>query len=132
MTLRERLYEPSFTLFRVFTGAMFASHGAQKLLGFFGGTKVTGLKLVTAGALELGGGVLIAVGLFTSVAAFIVCGEMAVAYFMAHAPQGFWPIVNHGELAVLYCFTWLFVWTHGPGRWSLDAVIRGRSGGRHR
>jgi len=74
-----------------------------------------------AGIIEFLGGLLIAVGLFTRPVAFLASGQMAVAYFLAHAPQGFWPILNGGELAALYCFTWLFFFAHGPGEYSLDA-----------
>ena len=74
--------------------------------------------------IEFGGGVLIAVGLLTSVAALIASGQMAAAYFMAHAPQGFWPIINKGELAVVYAFLFLFICAYGGGRYSLDAVMR--------
>jgi len=83
--------------------------------------------LVAAGAIELVAGSLIAVGLFAAFAAFLASGEMAVAYFMSHAPHGFWPTVNHGELAVLYCFAFLFIAARGSGRWSLDALARTRS-----
>ena len=80
-----------------------------------------------AGILELGGGLLLAAGLFTRPVAFILAGEMAVAYFIAHLPQGFWPIMNRGELAMFYCFTWLFFFANGPGRYSLDAWRAGRA-----
>jgi putative oxidoreductase len=79
-----------------------------------------------AGGIELVGGLLIAIGLFTGIAAFVACGEMAAAYFMGHAHGGFWPLENKGELAVLYCFLWLFVAAHGAGIWSIDNAIRGR------
>jgi putative oxidoreductase len=75
-----------------------------------------------AGVIEVFGGVAIAVGLFTSVVAFIASGEMAVAYFQAHAPRGFWPIVNGGELAAIYCFVFLHFAAVGSGKWSLDAL----------
>ncbi len=77
-----------------------------------------------AAVLEAFGGLLILVGLFTSIVAFIVCGEMAVAYFMMHFPRGFWPIQNGGELAVLYCFIFLYLSAAGSGRWSLDQMMR--------
>ena len=111
---------------RVIAGLMFASHGAQKLLGWFGGMGPGGsVPAFTlpwfAGALELVGGVLVALGLATRPVAFVLAGEMAVAYFMAHAPQGMHPLVNHGESAVLYCFIFLTLWAVGPGAYSLDA-----------
>lgn len=84
--------------------------------------------LIIAGAvIELVAGFLIAIGLFTGIAAFIASGEMAVAYFTTHAPGGFWPIENKGELAVLYCFVWLFVAAHGAGIWSIDNALRRRT-----
>ncbi len=77
-----------------------------------------------AGALELVGGALLLLGLFTRPVAFIVAGEMAVAYFMGHAPQGFWPVLNQGTPAILFCFIWLYLSSAGPGPWSLDALRR--------
>jgi putative oxidoreductase len=77
-----------------------------------------------AGVVELVGGLMIAVGFFTSCAAFIASGEMAVAYFKAHAPQGAFPLLNRGELAVLYCFLFLYIASQGAGEWSLDAMMR--------
>jgi putative oxidoreductase len=77
-----------------------------------------------AGIVELAGGLLIALGLATGYAAFVVSGQMAVAYFMVHLPQGFWPILNHGELAVVYCFLFLYVATQGAGKWSVASASR--------
>jgi putative oxidoreductase len=82
--------------------------------------------MLTAAVLEFGGGILIAVGIFTRPVAFLLSGEMAVAYFMAHASGGFWPIVNKGELAVVYCFFFLYLAAHGAGALSLDGV-RGKA-----
>lgn len=119
----------AYALLRFFSGILFALHGAQKLFGVLGGKKVTGNPLLlTAGIIEFFGGILIAVGLFTGIAAFIASGEMAVAYFKAHAPQGFWPIQNGGELPILYCFLFLFMAAYGSGAFSLDrAISRGRT-----
>ncbi len=112
--------ENFYALLRIVTGLLFACHGAQKLFGAFGGKVMTGVPLMlVAGIIEFGCGLLIAVGLFTGFAAFVAAGEMAVGYFTAHFPGGFWPIVNKGELAVLYCFLFLFIASHGPGRCSL-------------
>ena len=84
--------------------------------------------MITGAWIELAGGLLIALGLFTRIAAFIAAGEMAVAYFMMHAKGGFFPIVNHGESAVFYCFFFLFVFVYGSGRLSLDAMLfKGRT-----
>ncbi|HEX3128182.1 MAG TPA: DoxX family protein [Thermoanaerobaculia bacterium] len=111
-----------YAVFRIVFGLLFASHGAQKIFGMFGGPKMdSGLPLV-AGAIELIAGLMIALGLLTGLAAFIASGEMAVAYFMAHAPGGFWPLVNHGEAAVLYCFAFLYMAARGSGPLSIDSV----------
>jgi putative oxidoreductase len=118
-----RFVAPTYTLFRLVAGLMFVCHGAQKLFGLFGIPRMTAPMMVAAGVIELVGGILIAAGLFASFAAFLASGEMAVAYFMAHAPHAFLPIVNHGELAVLYCFAFLFIAASGSGAWSLDALI---------
>ena len=95
-------------------------HGAQKLFGVIGGQKVPLASLFGfAGLIELVGGLLIAIGLLTSWAAFIASGEMAVAYFMVHAKDGFWPVLNKGELAVVYCFLFLYIACRGGGRYSV-------------
>jgi len=112
-----------YALFRIVFGLLFAGHGAQKVLGI-GGPKMTDTLPVVAGWIELITGVLILIGLFAGIAAFIASGEMAVAYFIAHAPQGFWPLANHGETAVLYCFPFLYMAAHGSGSWSIDDVRR--------
>ncbi len=121
---RSRFVEIAYALLRFFAGAMYACHGAQKLFGSFGGQVAEAPMMKVAGVIEFGGGVLMAVGLLTSVAAFLASGQMAAAYFMAHAPQGFWPIVNKGELAVVYAFLFLFICARGGGPYSLDAVLR--------
>jgi putative oxidoreductase len=105
---------------------MFALHGTQKILGWpgkGGGGNLPPL-MQAAGWIEMVGGLLIAVGLFASFAAFIASGEMAVAYFKVHAPQSLWPTENQGEVAVLYCFLFLFIAATGAGIWSLDALRR--------
>lgn len=120
-----RYSEILYSLMRFVLGLLFACHGAQKLFGVLGGQVMTGNPLMlTAGIIEFVGGLLIAVGLFTRVAAFIASGEMAVAYFKAHAARGFWPILNEGELAVVYCFIFLFIAAYGAGRYSLDRAFR--------
>jgi putative oxidoreductase len=119
-----RFSDTLYCLLRFVAGALFACHGAQKLFGVLGGQKVSGNALMTlAGIIELGGGILIALGLLTGIAAFLASGEMAVAYFKAHAPQGFWPIQNQGELTVIYCFLFLFMAAYGSGAISLDRMI---------
>jgi putative oxidoreductase len=122
------------SVLRIVVGFTFSLHGMQKLLGFFGGVDGKGAAVSFgslfwfAGALELLGGVLIILGLFTTPVAFILCGEMAVAYFKAHFPHGFLPLVNHGELAVLYCFIFLYLCAAGAGAFSLDSLIRKKPG----
>ena len=119
--------EVLYAVLRVMAGLMFAQHGAQKILGLLGGQKVPLASLFGIGGLiELVGGLLIAVGLLTSWAAFICAGEMAVAYFMVHFPQGFWPVLNKGELAALYCFVFLYMAARGGGRYSADASLTKR------
>ena len=115
-----------YAILRIITGLSFALHGSQKLLGFPGDKPPISVAsfMGFGGLLELVCGLLIAFGLFASYAAFIASGEMAVAYFMLHASKGFLPIVNQGELAVLYCFIFLYIAAHGSGIWSADASIR--------
>ena len=118
-------YETAFfTLLRIVAGFLFALHGAQKLFGFLGErADLSNPTMLIAGIIEFGGGTLIALGLLTSIAAFLASGEMAVAYFMVHAKSSFFPTVNKGELAVLYCFLFLFIAAHGAGPISLDATL---------
>ena len=119
----ERIY----TVFRVVAGLLFACHGAQKLFGVLGGQAMTSNPMMlVAGIIEFGGGLLIALGFLTSWAAFIASGQMAVAYFMVHAKGSFWPIINKGELAVVYCFLFLYIAARGAGPYSVDAAIRKR------
>jgi putative oxidoreductase len=116
-----RLSDIAYGLLRFFAGALYACHGAQKLFGVLGGQVMThDTLLLVAGVIELLGGVLIAAGFLTRPAAFIASGEMAVAYFTKHGPSSFWPILNKGELAVIYCFLFLFIAAHGAGRFSLE------------
>ncbi|HYK18261.1 MAG TPA: DoxX family protein [Bryobacteraceae bacterium] len=125
-------FEPyALSLLRLAIGFTFSLHGFQKAFGFFGGmghgTAAHFLSLLwVAGVLESVGGILILLGLYTRPIAFILCGEMAVAYFKQHAPHGFWPIANGGELAVLYCFIFLLLMSAGGGAWSLDRGVRNK------
>jgi putative oxidoreductase len=110
-----------YAVLRIVAGLLFAAHGAQKVLGVFGGQQLPVLsQFWIAGAIELVGGILIAIGLLTGVAAFVCSGEMAAAYFMAHAPRGPNPVQNGGELSVIYSFLFLYVASRGAGVWGLD------------
>jgi putative oxidoreductase len=122
-------FEPyALSLLRIVSGFLFAFHGAQKLLGWFGGNVASTMSLAWfAGVLELFGGALLVLGLFTRPVAFLLSGQMAYAYFTVHAPRGLWPIVNRGELAALYSFIFLYLFTAGSGPWSLDRIWRRKS-----
>ncbi|MBW8743572.1 MAG: DoxX family protein [Sphingomonas sp.] len=118
------------SLLRIITGLLFLEHGMIKLIGFpapMPGMDHLPPLLLAAGIIELVGGILITLGLFTRIAAFIASGEMAVAYFMAHMSQGFWPALNQGEAAILFCFVFFYFAFAGPGEWSVDAMRRGPS-----
>jgi len=116
------------SLMRIVVGFLFMAHGAQKLFGMPVTEPRDPVALMSlagaAGVLEVFGGALILVGLFTRPVAFVLSGQMAVAYFMSHGPQGFWPILNRGELAALYSFVFLYLSAAGGGSWSLDAWFR--------
>jgi putative oxidoreductase len=117
-----------FAVLRIVAGLLFACHGSQKLLGWpTGGHHPPLMSLFgVSGIIELVGGLLIAVGFLTGIAAFIASGEMAVAYFMMHFPHGPIPLLNQGELAVVYCFLWLYIAAHGAGIWSVDGAMKRR------
>jgi putative oxidoreductase len=116
-----------YAVMRLVVGILFACHGAQKIFGVLGGqSQLANPRLLTGGVIEFVGGGLVALGLGAGYAAFLAAGEMAVAYFTVHASGGFWPIVNKGELAVLYCFVFLYVATRGSGRFSIDAMMSKR------
>jgi putative oxidoreductase len=139
VTWLNRYADPVYCIVRLVIGLMFACHGGQKVLGFPpGGRHAANTLGWSAGSIELAAGLLIAIGLLTRLAAFIASGEMAVAYFMTsfsgktldHAPtalERLLPILNYGELPVMFCFVFFFIIFYGPGRWSIDALIRGRS-----
>lgn len=123
----ERYSESLYAVMRVVIGLLFACHGAQKLFGVLGGqSQLANPKLLAAGIIEFVGGGLVALGLWAGYAAFLASGEMAVAYFTTHAPGGFWPIVNKGEPAVLYCFVFLYIASRGSGRLSVDVLATRR------
>ncbi len=140
MAWLNRYADSVYCIVRLLIGLMFASHGGQKILGFPPGERglATSPLGLTAGWIELTCGLLIAVGVLTRLAAFIASGEMAVAYFLTsfsgttlnHAPtilERLLPILNKGELPVLFCFVFLLILFHGPGRWSIDGLICARS-----
>ncbi|WP_421935562.1 DoxX family protein [Phenylobacterium sp.] len=116
------------SLLRIITALLFMEHGLMKLFGFPGPQPGVPdplpMILVVAAWIEVAAGALIAVGLFTRAAAFLCSGTMAVAYFTAHATQGFWPALNGGEAAILFCFVFLYLVFAGGGTWSLDATVR--------
>ena len=116
------------SLVRIVAALLFIEHGLMKLVAFPvaqpGVPHPLPPMLIVAALIEVVGGGLLAVGLFTRIAAFIAAGEMAVAYFMVHAPMGFWPSVNEGEPAILFCFVFFYLAFAGGGAWSLDALRR--------
>ena len=125
-----RANEPQvYALFRMVTGFLFLWHGMQKLFGFPGEVPAgaPAFILYTAGPIELVGGLLVMIGLQTRLAAFICSGTMAFAYWMAHAPQSPFPLLNRGDAAILYCFVFLYLAFAGGGPWSLDALRRRNS-----
>ena len=115
---------------RIIAAFLFMAHGCQKLFGFPPTFQMNAGSLpplmLAAGLLEFVGGALLLLGLFTRPVAFLLSGQMAVAYFMSHAPKGFWPVLNGGELAVLYCFLFLYLAAAGGGAWALDNSRRGK------
>jgi putative oxidoreductase len=116
------------SVLRIMTGLLFTEHGTMKFFNFPAAMpgppgSLPGI-IIAAGIIELLAGCLIAVGLFTRPAAFIASGSMAAAYFMAHAPKSFWPVVNQGDAAILFCFVFLYLVFAGPGPWSLDSLLR--------
>ena len=123
MNSLNRYADPVYCIMRLMVGIMFACHGASKAFGMFGGKVTTDSMMMVFGWLELVLGIIIAIGLLTRVAAFLASGMMAIAYFKAHASGHLVPIVNKGELAVVYCFLFLFVAFYGPGRWAIDAML---------
>ena len=132
---RWRSWTPYFlSILRTVTAFLFMQYGSAKLLAFpaalmpGGGTAPLASLPGVAGALELVGGAFLFVGLFTRPVAFLLSGEMAVAYFMAHAPKGFWPVLNGGAAAVFYAFAFLYISAAGAGPWSIDALRRPRVG----
>jgi len=118
------------SVLRIVAAFCFMLHGTGKLFHFPADPSMPPMQLAVgsqpwiAGVLECFGGFLLLIGLFTRPVAFLLAGEMAVAYFQVHAPRGFWPTLNHGEAAALFCFIWLYISAAGPGPWSVDAAMR--------
>ena len=125
MAWLQRFQPLAFFLLRVMSGLLFLEHGSSKLLNFPHGPSHPALLTLGwfSGVLELLGGTLVAVGLFTRISALLVSGEMAVGYFLVHAPRNFFPLLNGGDAAVLYCFIFLYIATDGPGPVSLDRLL---------
>jgi putative oxidoreductase len=121
----------TLSLLRIIVGLLFLEHGTSKYLSL-PVSQATGVHMASLsginGIIELVGGVLIVIGLFTRPVAFILAGDMAVAYFLAHAPRGFFPLLNGGELAIVYCFVFLYLAVAGGGPWSVDHLLAGRVG----
>jgi putative oxidoreductase len=119
------------SLLRIVAALLFMEHGLMKLFHFPapqpGAPDPLPTMLLAAASIEVVGGALIAAGLFTRIAAFVCSGEMAAAYFMGHASKGFWPALNGGDAAILFCFVFLYLVFAGPGVWSLDTVVRKRT-----
>lgn len=117
---------------RIATGALFWFHGAQKLFAMFGRDQAAEFpsQIWWAGFLEFAGGILVALGLFTRPVAFVLAGEMAIAYVQAHAPRAIWPVMNNGELALLYLFVFLFLAANGGGSFSVDGALKARTRGK--
>jgi putative oxidoreductase len=127
VSFMNRFAGETHALLRIVAGLLFLWHGSQKLFGFpLPVPEAPAFVVYVAGPIELVGGTLVALGLFTRPAAFLCSGLMAFAYWMVHATRHLFPLANGGELAALYCFVFLFLSAHGPGIWSLDA-LRGRS-----
>jgi putative oxidoreductase len=128
----DRFSGPLLSLLRIVSGLLYVEHGTTKLFTFpptpmFHSPPPVMSLFWFAGILELVGGALVALGLFTRPAAFVISGQMAVAYFMVHAPQSFFPAVNMGDAAILFCFIFLYLAAVGGGPWSLDALLRKKS-----
>jgi putative oxidoreductase len=124
----DKYWPETLSVVRIIIALLFLEHGSAKLLGFPSppnGHPAFMTLLWVQGMIELVGGALLAIGLFTRPIAFILSGDMAVGYFMAHAPKAFFPLLNGGDGAILYCFIFLLFFVAGPGRWSIDAKVGG-------
>lgn len=126
--IMQRFGGQTYALMRIVSGFLFIWHGTSKLFEFPKPSGAPEWVVYSAGPIEMIGGILIMIGLFTRPVAFIAAGMAAVAYFLVHAKQGFFPIMNGGETVTLFCFVFLYISAHGAGIWSIDG-LRGKSGG---
>lgn len=128
MTFLKPFEAPIYAIMRLLTGLLFMQHGLSKVFGILGDPPPPDMMPPpmrwTAGLIELLGGAMVAVGFQTRIAAFLSSGLMAAAYFIAHAPKGFFPVQNGGEMAILYCWIFLFIAAYGPGKYSVDGAGR--------
>jgi len=124
MTSLEKWMPQMLSILRIVTGLLFMEHGLQKFFGFPAAGPELNTLLWTQGAIELIGGLLLLLGIFTRLVAFIMAGDMAVAYFMAHFPKSLFPVANGGDAAILYCFVFLFLFVAGGGAWSVDQSLK--------
>jgi len=128
MNSLNRFADPFYCIMRLVVGLMFACHGLDKIFGTFTPKEALPPLMAVGGWVEIACGFLVAFGLLTRVAAFVASGEMAVAFFMMHAPRGLIPYVNKGELAVVYCFVFFYIFLRGAGTWSIDGMMgRGKA-----
>ena len=123
MNSLNRFADPFYCIMRLVVGLMFACHGLDKIFGTFTPKEALPPLMAVGGWMEIVCGFLVAFGLLTRLAAFVASGEMAVAFFMMHAPRGLIPYVNKGELAVVYCFVFFYIFLRGAGRWSIDSIF---------
>ena len=124
MTSLEKWMPQMLSILRIVTGLLFMEHGLQKFFGFPAAGPELNTLLWTQDAIELIGGLLLLLGIFTRLVAFIMAGDMAVAYFMAHFPKSLFPVANGGDAAILYCFVFLFLFVAGGGAWSVDQSLK--------
>ena len=126
LNFMQRYEAQTYALLRIVTGFLFIWHGTSKYFSFPRVSPAEGFVLIVGGAVEFVGGMLVMIGLFTSPAAFVASGHMAAAYWIAHYPQDIFPILNNGELAVIFCFAFLYMSAKGDGIWSVGRLLKNR------